>query len=126
MQVGDEVYIDTLDENLKYEVYNVKIVLPTEIGDLKVQEGEDLLTLITCTPYGINTHRLLVQCKRVENFEKVENKEHFTNFEEIKSKDFKYYFIGAVFGLIIFLLLIICCILPNIIVKYMKKVRNRK
>lgn len=63
---GDEFMIRTLDETLTYEVDQVLIVLPHEVDDLRIQEGEDLCTLITCTPYGVNSHRLLVRGHRVE------------------------------------------------------------
>lgn len=62
---GDAIYLAVFGEKLKYEVHDIEVVLPEETDSLKVQEGEDLLTLITCTPYGINTHRLLVHAHRV-------------------------------------------------------------
>ncbi len=64
---GDIFLIQTLGETLTYEVDQILIVLPEEVDALKIQEGEDLCTLVTCTPYGINTHRLLVRGHRVEN-----------------------------------------------------------
>lgn len=63
---GDTFVIRTLNEVLTYEVDQIRIVLPREIGDLRIEEGEDLCTLVTCTPYGVNTHRLLVRGHRVE------------------------------------------------------------
>ena len=65
MQEGDEFYIHVLDRVLKYEVDIIKVVLPEETDDLRVIRGEDHATLLTCTPYSINTHRLLVRGKRV-------------------------------------------------------------
>lgn len=65
--VGDTFMIHTLDETLTYEVDQIRIVLPDEISELKIQEGEDLCTLVTCTPYAINTHRLLVRGHRIPN-----------------------------------------------------------
>lgn len=62
---GDAIYLAVFGEKLKYEVHDIEVVLPEETDSLKVQEGKDLLTLITCTPYGINTHRLLVHAHRV-------------------------------------------------------------
>ena len=62
---GDAIYLAAFGEKLKYEVHDIEVVLPEETDSLKVQEGKDLLTLITCTPYGINTHRLLVHAHRV-------------------------------------------------------------
>lgn len=66
MQEGDEFYVHVLDRVLKYEVDIIKVVLPEETDDLRVIRGEDHVTLLTCTPYSINTHRLLVRGKRVE------------------------------------------------------------
>lgn len=65
--VGDTFVIRTLDEVLTYEVTKILIVEPTETEALTIQEGEDLCTLVTCTPYGINTHRLLVCGRRTDN-----------------------------------------------------------
>lgn len=62
---GDAVYLNTYGHKMKYEVHNIEVVLPGETDSLKAQADEDLLTLITCTPYGINTHRLLVHAHRV-------------------------------------------------------------
>ncbi|MEE1218412.1 MAG: class C sortase [Ruminococcus sp.] len=68
--IGDVFYIRTLNETLCYEVSEVNIVLPYETKLLQNVSGEDLCTLMTCTPYGVNTHRLLVRGKRVVNEEK--------------------------------------------------------
>lgn len=65
--VGDLFYLQTLDQTLTYEVDLISIVLPNEMDLLTIQEGEDLCTLVTCTPYGVNSHRLLVRGHRVEN-----------------------------------------------------------
>ena len=62
---GDEFILSVLGENLYYRVVMIKIVLPTQTSDLKVVDGKDYVTLTTCTPYGINTHRLLVTGERV-------------------------------------------------------------
>lgn len=66
LEEGDVFFVYTLDETLAYEVDQIHIVLPEEIDDLRIELGEDLFTLVTCTPYGINTHRLLVRGHRVE------------------------------------------------------------
>ncbi len=65
LEVGDTFTVTVLDRVLTYEVDKITIVLPTEVEDLKVVEGRDYLTLMTCTPYGINTHRLLVRGRRI-------------------------------------------------------------
>ena len=69
LEVGDRFTITVLNRVLTYEVDQISIVLPTEIDQLLPHEGMDYVTLMTCTPYGINTHRLLVRGKRVETTE---------------------------------------------------------
>lgn len=65
MVVGDQFYIHVLDEHLAYEVDQINVVLPEEVSLLDIVPDEDLATLITCTPYGVNTHRMLVRGHRV-------------------------------------------------------------
>lgn len=67
LMVGDRFVLRILNETLTYEVDQILIVLPNETDDLLIQEGKDLCTLVTCTPYGVNTHRMLVRGHRVEN-----------------------------------------------------------
>ena len=62
---GDKVYLHVLGEVLAYQVDAIETVLPREVDRLAITPGEDRLTLITCTPYSINTHRLLVHASRV-------------------------------------------------------------
>ncbi len=69
---GDTFALCVLDEVLTYEVCEILTVNPDEVQDLMIQKGEDLCTLVTCTPYGINTHRLLITGKRVETPEEHE------------------------------------------------------
>ncbi len=70
MVVGDIFSLRVLDETLTYEVDRILIVEPYEMDSLEIEAGKDLCTLVTCTPYGINTHRLLVRGHRIENPEK--------------------------------------------------------
>lgn len=69
MQVGDLFMIKVLNQTLTYQVDQIKIVTPDVTTDLKIEEGKDLVTLLTCTPYGINSHRLLVRGHRIETTE---------------------------------------------------------
>lgn len=64
---GDTFILRILDETLTYEVDQIRTVEPYELDDLGIEEGKDYCTLVTCTPYGINTHRLLVRGRRVDN-----------------------------------------------------------
>ena len=73
LEVGDTFTITVLDRTLTYEVDNISIVLPTETDSLKVSEGKDYITLMTCTPYGINTHRLLVRGRRITTPDKLKH-----------------------------------------------------
>lgn len=64
LKKGDRIYIDVLDTTLEYRVIGKRTVTPDDVRALQLQEGKDLLTLVTCTPYGLNTHRLYVHAKR--------------------------------------------------------------
>ena len=70
LETGDIFMLRVLDEVLTYEVDQILIVEPQETAALRIVEGEDYCTLVTCTPYGINTHRLLVRGHRIESIEK--------------------------------------------------------
>lgn len=69
LAVGDTFLLRVLDEVLTYEVDQIHIVEPDDVSLLEIEEGQDLCTLVTCTPYGINSHRLLVRGHRIENQE---------------------------------------------------------
>ncbi len=66
LEVGDTFTLNLLGDILTYQVDQIKVVLPTEVNDLQLVDGKDYCTLITCTPYGINTHRLLVRGERIQ------------------------------------------------------------
>ena len=72
LEIGDTFSIISLGETLVYQVDQIKVVLPEETEDLFIDPNQDYCTLITCTPYGVNSHRLLVRGVRVENTEEVE------------------------------------------------------
>lgn len=69
LKEGDTFIITVLDHVLTYQIDQIRIVLPEEVDQLSIVEGEDYCTLITCTPYGVNTHRILVRGRRIENVE---------------------------------------------------------
>ena len=69
LEVGDTFTLTTLGQTLTYQVDLISIVLPSETDLLSIEEGKDLVTLVTCTPYGVNTHRLLVRGHRISNEE---------------------------------------------------------
>ena len=67
MELGDTFTITVLNRTVTYQVDQIKVVKPDEVDDIQIVAGEDLCTLLTCTPYGINSHRLLVRGTRIEN-----------------------------------------------------------
>ena len=67
MEIGDTFQITVLNQTITYQVDQIKVVRPNELSDVQIVPGEDFCTLLTCTPYGINSHRLLVRGTRIEN-----------------------------------------------------------
>lgn len=103
---GDMVYIHVLNETLAYEVEALETVLPENTAGLSIAQGEDWLTLITCTPVGINTHRLLVHCVRTEYL--AEDVENMENTEPVSSSWQRQYLEGIGYGMAALLLAFIC------------------
>lgn len=106
LEIGDTFKIVVLDEILVYKVDKISVVKPSEINELKITKGKDYVTLLTCTPYGINTHRLLVRGVRVTK----EDKKEYITTEAFKIN--KLIVLPLVSTPIIFLLLIILLIKP--------------
>lgn len=103
LEEGDIFMIRTLDQTLTYEVDQIRIVLPDEVEDLKIEEGKDLCTLVTCTPYGINTHRLLVRGHRVKYVEtKVQEQKEVSK----PKTDTRLVIAGAVAGAVVLFIII--------------------
>lgn len=72
LEIGDTFVITVLDRELTYQIDQILIVDPTDVSALEIEEGHDYVTLITCTPYGINTHRLLVRGTRISDTTQIE------------------------------------------------------
>ena len=66
LEIGDTFVLHVLNKKMTYEIEQIQVVKPTDISALKIENGRDLCTLVTCTPYGINSHRLLVRGIRTE------------------------------------------------------------
>lgn len=118
MEEGDIFILNILGRKLAYEVDQIKVVLPEEMSDLEIEEGKDLCTLVTCTPYGINTHRLLVRGHRTEYVEKKVEEEQ----KEVQTKktDIRLMIAGGA-GVLILLIIIIV-----IVIKRRRKRRNQQ
>lgn len=118
MEEGDVFILNILGRKLAYEVDQIRVVLPEEMSDLEIEEGKDLCTLVTCTPYGINTHRLLVRGHRTEYVEKKVAEEK----KEVQTKktDIRLMIAGGA-GVLILLIIIIV-----IVIKRRRKRRNQQ
>ena len=114
VEVGDVFYLHILDETLAYQVRELNTVLPHDTSLLGISSGEDLCTLITCTPYGVNTHRLLVTGSRIP-YEEAENivEEQVQQQEQPRSTWEEKYIAGIVAG--IFAVLIVALVIGIII-----------
>lgn len=101
LECGDIFYIHTLDETMAYMVVEINAVLPEDTSKLSIQPGNEICTLVTCTPYGVNTHRLLVRGVRIAN-EQAELVEKLVaeNKESVQSTWEREYFKGIGFGVV--------------------------
>ena len=92
MKEGEFFFLNILGEQLVYQINQIRIVLPADLEELYIKKGKDYCTLVTCTPYGVNTHRLLVRGERVENEGIFENKRNFEKkrIESRWMKEYKY------------------------------------
>ena len=94
---GDTFYIHVLGDTLAYEVDGINTVLPTDTSLLQIEEGKDFVTLVTCTPFGVNTHRLLVRGHRVPYVP--EQKAETAKAQKATSSWMQHYLTGLVIGL---------------------------
>ena len=134
--VGDIFYINVLNEILTYKVYETKVILPDQISELQIVEGKDLVTLVTCTPYGVNTHRLLVKAERTEYEEyipeDIEAGSNSTSENKTEKKSKNYYLIGIEIGVVVFCILLNLVLIfifiknPKKVINYIKKFLKKK
>lgn len=127
LEVGDPIYIYTLGERLQYKVLNNEIIYPTENEKLKIVENEDMLTLLTCTPYPINDKRLLVNAIREEGSDKVKLDHIYKDIKEIETHVNLNNKISTRRGIIYFSMVIILLFITVLTVKLIflvKKSRN--
>jgi len=99
LEKGDIFLINTLDEMLAYEVDQIRVVEPTDASSLMIEEGKDLVTLLTCDPYMINSHRLLVRGHRTEYTQEAVN-ESVKNRISFFEKYIEYFIIVLVFAVV--------------------------
>lgn len=120
LEVGDVFYLHVLDETLAYQVIQTNTVLPHDTSCLGVTSGEDYCTLVTCTPVGINTHRLLVRGSRIPYEEAQEIQEEVTTEDLPTSAWEQQYMSGILFGMIA----VTVIGLVTAVVIWIKKVRH--
>jgi sortase A len=99
LKIGDRFYIHVLNEVLEYKIDDVSVVEPDEVSRLNVISGKDCVTLVTCTPYGVNSHRLLVRGVRVTGNDLSAKDDSVTN--ELLNVDMKYLLTFSLIGLCI-------------------------
>ena len=105
---GDLFFLQVLDETLSYEVDQIRIVEPQELSDLQIEAGKDYCTLVTCTPYGINSHRLLVRGHRIDNLEEVKTVRVTADAVQIEPM-----LVAPIVAIPILLILLILLLLPR-------------
>lgn len=107
--IGDIFYIHVLDDVLTYKVFETKVILPDKIDELQILNGKDYITLVTCTPYGVNSHRLLVKAERVE-YEEYSVTKSTTDDEGTDTKKESpskhYYLTGTQIGIVLLVLIL--------------------
>ena len=99
LKVGDRFYIHVLNEVLEYKIDDVSVVEPDEVSRLNVISGKDCVTLVTCTPYGVNSHRLFVRGVRVDENDISAKEDGIAN--ELSNIDMKYLITFSLIGLFI-------------------------
>lgn len=114
---GDKIILNVLNKTLVYKVFNIEIVNPDNVDSIKAVQNQDILTLVTCTPYGINTQRLLVHAIRTDDLNIPNN----INSNEIHN----YFNVQNLIMLLLILLFIIIFILTCIKVDNSTKINNR-
>ncbi len=105
LEIGDIFYIEVLGNTSAYQIDQIKTVLPTETQNLEIVEGEDYVTLITCTPYSVNTHRLLVRGTRVDYQKAIEEQANEVDNGIHVPFEIQILFIGFTVIMLMFLLL---------------------
>lgn len=106
MEEGDLFFIHVLDETLAYRVCDIRVILPKETESLVIEEGRDLVSLLTCTPYGVNSHRLVVTGERTEYTETAKTEMNFEN-ADTGSQWMKAYGKAILIGLAVVIILVV-------------------
>lgn len=122
LEKGTVFYIEILDETLEYRIEDIYVIDPNDTESLRVDAEKDICSLITCTPFGVNTHRLVVKGERIEKSADLAQNIKCAKYAQIKNGEVstweKEYFKGIFFGIIVAVGIIISLYLY-------KKIKNR-
>ena len=114
LEIGDVFYLRILGETLVYQVDQINTVLPHDTTYLGIEHGEDLATLVTCTPFGVNTHRLLVRGERIP-YKEAEVIVETTQEEVVESTWEQHYLKGIIIGLAVVLVIVLIVLIARFI-----------
>lgn len=124
LDIGDVFYLYVLDDVLAYQVTEINTVLPSDTSLLGIWEGEDYCTLVTCTPYGVNTHRLLVTASRIPYEEAEQIAEQTETAGSTGSHWMQYYLRGLEIGLAVVAGFLLAAFLLFLIWKWVRRRRH--
>ncbi len=118
--IGDYIYISVLDKTLAYKVCEINIVLPDDLSKLTADKDDDLITLVTCTPYAVNTHRMLVTCERTE-YIPPEETEQTANIAKFLGLDLDMRNLGIIIGISVSAIVAIIVVIVLLVKRRRKK-----
>lgn len=121
MELGDVFYLNVLGETLAYQVVEINTVLPHDTSLLGIEDGKDICTLVTCTPYGVNTHRLLVCGSRIPYEEAEVIVEEKADEKPEESTWEQQYLKGILYGIAAVVLLVIASAVIRVILKHFRE-----
>lgn len=125
MEKGDMFFISVLNQKLCYEVTEIHVVDPSDQSQLRIKKGRDLCTLVTCTPYGVNSHRLLVTGERVPNMD-IETVDSYEKSNEMKDSKWLTEYKNAIWtGVCLCFLLILLLLISGTVRRAYKNIHHR-
>ena len=107
LQEGDVFYLHIFDDTLAYKVSRIDTVLPEDTSLLGIENGKDMVTLVTCTPFGVNTHRLLVRGERTDYIAAAEEVAELQETQDSSSTWTEEYWKGIVIGIVVLIVIIL-------------------
>ncbi len=123
LKLGDKFYIYVLNKTLAYKVDNISVVEPTDTSLLKIDENKDQVTLVTCTPYGVNSHRLLVRGERIP----YSSKEEKAEFDKSNASTYnEQYIIAIIIGASVMILILVVYFTTRALIRRARKNKSNE